>query len=645
MMKTWNRATLEIDWTADRHSESHGITYQRPTESEPAPERPIVVGQPLSARSLPMSSEWGKLFPSVVVKDFDEHSLTLQYGERIVVLTTEHNWEKLGMGGMSYTTFALYVRIECEPEKEEEKKEPEPFVVSHDETFLRRFRTKLRIVKIDKSDIEQIKELAGQGDVYAKYAYGRWLYFNNPTDTSMQEAEELFLAAESHIPDALAAYASMWYYGETKENVMDIDRYDKLEEEAIRRGSERAMLNYARRRIYGQYCEAQPGIVAKEIEKRLSTTDDPDPQWYTYLGYAYEEMQRKNDAVIQYAKAVERGEVESYFYIYVHYLERGNLTLAEEYIEEGIEEGDGLCCYYQSDMDEDRFLKLSKEEQDEMHRVIDERLQLGVERWNGYCAYLLFMNYYYGGLGYTIDRDCALYYLKQGVGWGELSCIRKMAELAEEGSWPEPLTKTEIGELWLRACRYSHDDEDCLKGLSRVDDPAFLLKHKEELERYWMPLFPRLKPARPPKTPIDPMVIIIWPSGHLDIEKADVYKMKTYREMGETLIGADRLDAVHYSPLLEKIAKAAELDLSLVMYCDRDARMKGLNDNAIGTILYGHGGEILGPIIICQEDRVCDCHSFKTLEDLTATYNEINRHCGGLLIIKDEDDGRYDAYV
>ena len=37
--------------------------------------------------------------------------------------------------------------------------------------------------------------------------------------------------------------------------------------------------------------------------------------------------------------------------------------------------------------------------------------------------------------------------------------------------------------------------------------------------------------------------------------------------------------------------------------------------------------------------------SFKTLEDLTATYNEINRHCGGLLIIKDEDDGRYDAYV
>ena len=69
------------------------------------------------------------------------------------------------------------------------------------------------------------------------------------------------------------------------------------------------------------------------------------------------------------------------------------------------------------------------------------------------------------------------------------------------------------------------------------------------------------------------------------------------------------------------------------------------SDNAIGTMLYGQGMEIRGPIIITQSDPVHDCHSFKTLEDIVRTYVEINNHCGGILIINDEDDGRYDAYA
>ena len=42
------------------------------------------------------------------------------------------------------------------------------------------------------------------------------------------------------------------------------------------------------------------------------------------------------------------------------------------------------------------------------------------------------------------------------------------------------------------AARYSCQDEEALKGLRRVSDPAFLLKHKEELEKYWQPLFEHL---------------------------------------------------------------------------------------------------------------------------------------------------------
>ena len=111
------------------------------------------------------------------------------------------------------------------------------------------------------------------------------------------------------------------------------------------------------------------------------------------------------------------------------------------------------------------------------------------------------------------------------------------------------------------------------------------------------------------------------------------------------IIGAEGLDAVYYSPLLQKVAKAAELEMDLAMFVDRDAYAKNLADNAIGTMLYGQGMEIRGPIIITQSDPVHDCHSFKTLEDIVRTYVEINNHCGGFLIINDEDDGRYDAYA
>ena len=68
-----------------------------------------------------------------------------------------------------------------------------------------------------------------------------------------------------------------------------------------------------------------------------------------------------------------------------------------------------------------------------------------------------------------------------------------MAQLAEDGEWPEPMSAYDIAELWLRATRYTTDDEDALRGLSRVSDPAFLLKHKEELEHYWQPLISQLE--------------------------------------------------------------------------------------------------------------------------------------------------------
>lgn len=109
--KTWSVSVLNIDWRADRHEEGQCVEFQRPTADNPHPEFPVVAGEELSNCRLSMSSEWGRLFDRVVVKTFDEASLTVLYGKREIVLRPGQPWVKLGTGGMNYPTFWYFVGV------------------------------------------------------------------------------------------------------------------------------------------------------------------------------------------------------------------------------------------------------------------------------------------------------------------------------------------------------------------------------------------------------------------------------------------------------------------------------------------------------------------------------------------------------
>lgn len=516
--------------------------------------------------------------------------------------------------------------------------------LSHDERFLRHFLSQERVGYLTSDEVEQLRQAATDGDAYAQYGYGRWLYYLNPYEGAVREAETLFYNTKDIVPDSLAAYAQMLRYGEaevTHPPVMDHEESQRLLAEANRRGSELAAMLHARHRIYGRFCEAEPQQVIAEIRQRLDTQPDADPLWLTLLAFAYEQQEETDKAIEMYEWAIVLGEVEDYGYLALIYKDRGNEALYEEFMEEGWKNGSTFCCLYQSDTDDDAYDELDTDEQQRLHQAIAERLNRGLSRGDGTCAYFLWLHHYYGGLGFEKDEEKSFTYLKRGVELADSSCISQLSTLSSQLR----MTPFERDLMRLRAARYSPNDEDALRELQKADDPTFLMQYKEELEKYWQPRFPKENMVRQEKTPIDPMVIIIWPGGHLELDRADVHKMKSYHEMAQEIIGAEGLDAVYHTPLLQKVAKAAELDLDLAMFVDRDAYAKNLADNAIGTLLYGKGVEIRGPIIITQADPIHACHSFKTLEDIVRTYNEINNHCGGLLIIKDEDDGRYDAYA
>lgn len=368
-------------------------------------------------------------------------------------------------------------------------------MITHDDIFLFRFRIRERVFRLTDDEVQELKQAAEQGDAYAQYGYGRWLYYHNPYDGALLEAEHLFTQAKDIIPDALAAYAQMWCYGETKENTMDVEKSRELMKTAIARGSQLADIQMTHSRIFGTFCEAEPQNVAQMIEQRLKDCQVNDPAWFTLLAYAYEELEQREDAIHSYEQAIKYGEIHDYAYLAMLYYQRGNMALYEELMEEGIEKGCALCMIYQADMSEEDFEELSAEEQQQLHGVVDERLHRGMQLGEGMCAYFLFQHYYYGGLGYTTDTPRAFAYLQQGARLGSTTCMTELALEAQSTGLPgRSMTPGEKAELWLRAARYLPSDDDALYYLQRVSDPAFLLRHKDELERYWKPRFKEMPP-------------------------------------------------------------------------------------------------------------------------------------------------------
>ena len=56
----------------------------------------------------------------------------------------------------------------------------ERFHITHNELFLRKFRTKERVMRLPDEAIETLRKAVRMGDVYAQYGLGRWLYYFNP---------------------------------------------------------------------------------------------------------------------------------------------------------------------------------------------------------------------------------------------------------------------------------------------------------------------------------------------------------------------------------------------------------------------------------------------------------------------------------
>ena len=144
------------------------------------------------------------------------------------------------------------------------------------------------------------------------------------------------------------------------------------------------------------------------------------------------------------------------------------------------------------------------------------------------------------------------------------------------------------------------------------------------------------------KTEINPTILVIHPSGYTEFLETDVNPVPL-NELG-ALIDAEELVSVHFSDALGQITKECGLTKNVMMYVDKDAMIKNLEDNPVATMLYNCDCEIRGSVIIALEDAEYITYAFDTEEDIENVFELIDE-LTGLLIRGMDDDGRFDAWA
>ena len=144
------------------------------------------------------------------------------------------------------------------------------------------------------------------------------------------------------------------------------------------------------------------------------------------------------------------------------------------------------------------------------------------------------------------------------------------------------------------------------------------------------------------KTEIFPTVLVIYPSGYTEFLETDVNPVPL-NELG-ALIDAEELVSVHFSDALGQITKECGLTKNVMMYVDKDAMIKNLEDNPVATMLYNCDCEIRGSVIIALEDEEYITYAFDMEEDIESVFEAIDE-LTGLLRREMDDDGRFDAWA
>ena len=503
------------------------------------------------------------------------------------------------------------------------------FELTEDDKFLAYFHDFKAVRKLPKSMVSKLKRSTKP---CARYGYGVWLWLTHKDSESLKTSFKIFEeSAANGITDALQLLSRMYYIGEAYDEnagkfVMDRKLSRELQAQAIEKGSISAKIRRNRDLYLGtEEVKADKEAAIAVAERESSAIFSESILWTEQLGWFYQLEGETEKAVNAYDKCIVNG-------YYVPIFELALIALDEEdfeYYETLMKIGMKLEipeCYALGFEQESCWDSLDDQDKMNIHVRLKRNLPEGVSLGSAFCAYVMADALLNGKFGFKIDLVKGKEYADIALTYGYNDAASLLIEAAETLQAPEFMSDEELLRLRYDALRYGVDDQ--LDHVIKNKDAYAAMGYGDEIESTWMPIWKKKHPA--PKTQIDPTAMIIQPSGVVSFVEADIFSM-SYREMA-LLIGAEGLDAVHFSEPLNQITKNCGFKgYQLAMYVDRDGYAKDLADNSVGTILYGRGSEIRGAVIMALEDHRYDTYSFHFQEDLDEVFDEISAMTGGLV--------------
>lgn len=527
--------------------------------------------------------------------------------------------------------------------------------------FLNRFLDKRDMFLLSPAMVEKLR---ASNDPYGKYGYGRWLYAtgSKDKDTLCTVRDCVEFAVESNLPDALFLLSRLYYNGhyiDKESGIMKLDRKrgEELLKKAKNKGSEIAKLQISDDEfITARRLKKSVAYIIKKT-KKIAETPGVSLLWKEQLAWMYDMMDRTDEAIALYEECVAGGLQHPLFFLALLYYNRGNVAYYESLMEDGIEKG-VPSCFMLGFEELDNWEEYDEKTREKLHKRLDANLRRGSALGCTFCTYTLTEYLRKGLMGFEMNDAEALRYARRGMDMGIAKCFDIALDIFFFYSNILPaemnMTKEEVLMARLKAVRNaSIVDADNILCSHVLEFTKELKKlgYAEELE-YWRNLYaiPADRFYRYEEEDddddecVNPMVLVIHPSGLTEFVDTES-KVVSYTSLIE-LIDAEGCDAVHYSDVLSKITKDCGLKKNLAFYVDKNGIAKDLPDNAIGTMLYGHGYEIRGAIVVALEDKKYNTCAFVTEEDIEAVYDAINEYTG-LLRRSDEqdDDGRYDAWA
>lgn len=481
------------------------------------------------------------------------------------------------------------------------------FEITHDREFLQHFLTRWRTLSISPEMVERLKN---SDDYYACYGYGRWLSFTNPDGQSLKEAQKkLTLAANyGYVSDAFAALSEMYYEGSVETDKANPEMHAFLMYKAEQEKSELAQYLTLLNTIYGDYgFEKDPKMVADILKKHLEKHPDSDPIYWDLLGKAIEDTD-KDEAFKCYMKSIEMGNNESYYSLVHLFNQYGDKEKVLQYAEEGMAQG-AVNCHraLAATMTQDEFLSYPKAKQKKLHEEIDRGLRYAIDHYDRYAYTLLASNFYAGEFGYEADTAEAIRMAKRGAELGDSGCCELLALihcLDEDIPKELRISNRERGKLCLQALRHDRVSDTVLEEVARAYVQNLLPQNNEEIEQRWLKKYYE-QSTEEDESQNSTGILMIYPQGFIYAMETEQESFDSLSELGQ-FIDADGVDVVHYSDLLNRMSKVVccgDPKKHIAMLVDRNGYAKDLPDNMPGTILYGHGMEMRGTVMLVLEDE------------------------------------------